>query len=286
MSKLIESLRAGASQFAKRPTNGHAVTAEKTAHELTQQQLADIYFSSGSEKAKKSEYPLVIKVVEKPRPAALLPWVITSLAFLITAFSLFSTKRIFVDVKVIDEKSPYWAAMSGGTLPVSAAPASVESLPQETLGPVAETGPGERIATDRFIFEGAAKIKSNKDRSMLVLANSSVAPFARANLFFNPARDFAAQKIVFLAKGQHGGENLAIAIKDRSNIQAFDRGRLLLFPNGLGSEWQTAEIALSDLPKEFDERHVAQMRFEFGSKEVNNKPGDTVFVKDIRVVSL
>ena len=37
-----------------------------TSHELTQEQLADIYFSS-SEKAKRADQPLVIKVIEKPR---------------------------------------------------------------------------------------------------------------------------------------------------------------------------------------------------------------------------
>ncbi len=264
MSKLIEALKAGSKEFER-----------KTEHQLTQEQLADIYFSGG-DKVKKTDYPLVIKVVEKPRAGSLVPWIISSLALLLMAFSLFSTKRIFVDIKVIDEKNPYLAGFP------SALPAPVEPVATVTHKGISEKS--EKMNAESFIFEGAAKLKSSKDKSTLTLVNSSVAPFAQANLYLNTPINLSDSKIVFYAKGQKGGENLAVAIKDRDNVTAFEKGRLFPFPDTLSTEWQMAEIFIDGSVKNFDERKVASIRFEFGTKEVRNKPGDTIFIKDVRVV--
>ena len=89
MSKLLEAIK----------TSQKGLSKDKTNHEMTQEQLSDIYFS-GSEKGSGSQPPLVIKVIETPRWASLVPWIIASIAFLITAFSLFSTKRIFVEKRL------------------------------------------------------------------------------------------------------------------------------------------------------------------------------------------
>ena len=156
-----------------------------------------------------------------------------------------------------------------------AAPAGVQK--QEEVA-------GERIPMQNFVFEGASRLKSSKNAKGLTLVNSTVAPFARASLRFDKPMNFTASKIVFYAKGRNGGENLALALKDRGNILAFERGTIFPFPNNLTSDWQKAEIVLQDVSKEFDARNVASMRFEFGSKETKNKPGDTVFIKDLRVV--
>ncbi len=265
MSKLIESLKAGAKEFSKKqePENG-GLQDKKTNYQMTQEQLADIYFS-GSEKAKKSEYPMVIKVVEKQRAASLLPWFIASIAFLITALSLFSTKRIFVDIKVIDDR--YLASMQN----------PADEAPGETSG--------EKIPLQNFTFEGASKLKSSRSSKSLTLVNSSVAPFARASLRLETPLDLSNSKIVFYAKGSEGGENLSFAVKDRGNILAFAKGTVNPFPQGLTTEWQRAEIPLLEVEKGFDPRNVSSLRFEFGAKDTKNKPGDTVFVRDLQVVS-
>ena len=47
-----------------------------------------------------------------------------------------------------------------------------------------------------------------------------------------------------------------------------------------------AEIEVTDAVKKFDQKRVTSLRFDFGSKDTNNKSGDTVFIKDLRIVPL
>ncbi|OGW82491.1 MAG: hypothetical protein A3C47_03930 [Omnitrophica bacterium RIFCSPHIGHO2_02_FULL_51_18] len=281
MSKLIESLKASAKEFSKKEGSGDpGAPAKKSPYEMTQQQLADIYFS-GPEKLKRYDEPLVIKVIEKPRLSSTLPWVISSVAMLLAAFSLFSAKRVFVDVKVIDEKHARLYSASRAPAedenPVST-DASSESAWQIKYG--------DTFSMQDFIFEGAAKLQSSKDKSSLTLVNSSVAPFARANLFFRSALNLKGAKIVFYAKGGRGGENIAFSIKDSGNLSAFPKGRTYPFPASLTTDWQRAEIPIYHTEGKFDEENVASLRFDVGSKDTENKPGDTVFIRDLQVVPI
>ena len=267
MSKLIEALKTGASK---------ASSEKKTSYELIQEKLSDVYFPD-AEKSKKSEYPLVIRVIEKQGVSSLVPWIIASIAFLITALSLFSTKRVFIDVKVIDEKNPYavsWMRAEGAEkFSVSRASSQVPD----------EDSPG-KISLKEVVFEGASQLNSSSEKNSLTLVNSSVASFARAQLNFATPVNMEASKIVLYAKGNHGGENLALALKDSGHVLAFEKGKLFPFPAGLSSEWQKVEIPLANASREFNPKKVASLRFEFGSKDTHNKPGDTVLIKDLRVV--
>lgn len=277
MSKIIESLKESSKEFVKRQPNG-GVEGKKSGYELTQEQLADIYFG-GADKVKKSEYPMVIKVVEKPKAASFLPWLIASIAFLITAFSLFSTKKIFVDIRVIDEKNPYLAMIQhpmASVFPPGALPLAGGSSWDDTHG--------EKISTAGFAFEGAGALKSSRDGAGLTLINSSLAPFARAARSFDASLDLSKSKIVFYAKGAKGGENIAVAFRDKGNVLAFEKGAVYPFPGRLTTEWQKGEITLQNPTEGFNAKHVTSMRFEFGSRTAKNRPGDTVFVRDIRVV--
>ncbi|MBI4432416.1 MAG: hypothetical protein HY592_02905 [Candidatus Omnitrophica bacterium] len=247
MSKIIDALKA----------------REKETPSPTQNDLADVYFPASRE-------PVLVKIVEKPTLASVFPWLIASLAFLITAFSLFSTKRIFIDVKVIDDKSLYF---------------NQEPAPSQE-GPVAAPeaiGEIIKIKPSLFQFEGAAKLSSAKDANLLTLTNSSVAPFARATFQFDKPIDLTHKKIVFSARGYKGGENIAVAIKDQNNISAFTKGKFHPF-TGLSTRWQKAEITLMETESGFDSRNVSSIRLEFGSKDTENRPGDTLFVKDIQII--
>lgn len=271
MSKLIEALKTGGREFTSRQTTEAA--PKKTDHQMTQEQLADIYFSASDSKQRKQleAPPVIIKVVERQSLASLIPWIITSIAFLITAFSLFSTKRIFVDINVIDEKSPIFSQWK-----------ETEESPdhQQAEEEISTAG---KISMKSAFFEGASKLKSTADKNSLVLVNSSVSPFARATLRLNPSADLEGMKIVFYAKGTRGGEALAFALKDEDNVLAFHKGKVTPFPEGLSREWQRVEIHASDAVSEFDKNKVIGLRFEFGTN-LDNKPGDTVFVKDLQFV--
>ena len=268
MSKIIEALKVRSSP--------KEMTVERSGRDLTQEQLADIYFSATG-KPKTSEVPVIIRVVEKSRSSSLIPWIITFAAFFVTALTLFSTKRIFVDIKLIDEKSPYLRVMQHDSEEASY---GGSGAPQTALS-------ANKFFAQDFNFEGAAYLNSSKDRNGgLTLINSSVAPFARAVLTLDPPLDLGHANIVFYAKGGRGGENVAFALKDKENIQGFYKGKIYPFPDRLTTSWQKAEIAVDlDTTKDFDGKNVTSLRFEFGSKDTGNKPGDTVFIKDLQWVS-
>ncbi|MBI2094568.1 MAG: hypothetical protein HYT89_00160 [Candidatus Omnitrophica bacterium] len=271
MSRLLEAIQRG----RKGPSK------DKTNREMTQEQLSDIYFS-GAEKDPKSQPPLVIRVVEAPRWASLVPWIIASVAFLITAFSLFSTKRIFVDFQIIDEKNPYWSAINNPDF----SPETLSPVVSEPVAAAAAKEEGRPMALENLVFEGAARLKSSKNKQGLTLINSSLAPFARATLPFDSPLNLTRAKIVFYARGARGGENVAVAFKDTGSNLAFTRGKVYPFPGGLTTRWQKAEISLLDSVPGFDKTQVVSVRLDFGSKDTENKPGDVVFIKDLRVVTL
>jgi len=283
MSKIIEALKVRSSQMPKDTSSESQpkeVRVERSSHELTQEQLADIYFSATG-KPRTSEPPVIIRVVERTRLATFIPWLIACAAFVATLFSLFSTQKILVDVKILDEKSAARYGLDRRTVEEESRPSSAEAS-----GKLSDS-PSHRFTTQDFLFEGAAYLNSSKDKNgTLSLINSSVAPFARATLQLDPPMDLSQVKIVFYVKGGRGGENVAFAMKDKENIQGFYKGKMYPFPDRLSSSWQKAEITIGEeTAKDFDSRNVTSLRFEFGSKDTGNKPGDLILVKDLQWVS-
>jgi hypothetical protein len=281
LSKIIEALKTQTSRQAVKDAIAEAapkeMRVEKSAHELTQEQLADIYFSATG-KPKTAEPPVIIKLIERPRLATYIPWIIACLAFTATLFSLFSTKRVLVDIKVLDERTALVHGLDRRSLDNEA------SL--HATGTGVSEAEAHRFSVPDFTFEGAAYLNSSKDKNgTLTLINSSVAPFARASLLLDPPLDLAGSKLVFYAKGGRGGENVAIALKDEENVQGFYKGKYLPFPDKLTTGWQKAEIFIGqDTAKDFDARRVTSLRFDFGSKDTGNKPGDLILIKDLQWV--
>ena len=285
MSKIIEALKVRSSHIPKDKTpeiKPREVQIEKTSHELTQEQLAEIYFSATG-KTRTQETPLIIRVVERPRFATFIPWLIACLAFAITLFSFFSTKKILVDVKILDEKIASHYSLDRKSLEEEAAPKESGQNFANNADNNAKS-PIQRFLTQNIIFEGAAFLNSSKDKNgALSLINSSVAPFARATLRLDPPQDLSQSKIIFYAKGGRGGETVAFALKDKDNIQGFYKGKIFPFPDRLSTSWQKAEIDIDhETMKDFDPRSVTSLRFEFGSKDTGNKPGDLVLIKDLQ----
>ncbi len=282
MSKIIEALKTRSIQMPKdgftenRPKE---FRIEKTAQDLTQQQLADIYFSATG-KSKSAEPPVIIRVVETPKIASYIPWLIASLAFFVTILALFSSKRVMVDVKVFDEKSIRWQESAYDREEASA-------LTRPAAESTAQALTANKLSAQEFAFEGAAYLNSSKDKDgTLTLINSSVAPFARASLIFDPPLDLSRARLIFYAKGGRGGETVAVALKDAENVQGFYKGKLFPFPDRLSTSWQKADIGLQEeTAKDFDASHITSLRFEFGSKDTGNKPGDTVMIKDLQWVT-
>lgn len=268
MSHLIESLKSAVQRQTQEPA------PKKSDYDLTQEELANIYFASG-QKPRNPELPMVIKVIERQGAASVIPWVIASLAFLITALSLFTTKRVFVDIKVIDEKHPFFTGAP--FLQPVAMPDASKQTEREYYGEA------EKVFLDDVTFDGASKLNSTFDRSSMTLVNSSVSPFARATVRFDTPKNLKGGKIVFYAKGSRGGENLGVAIKDKGNVLAFEKGKVYPFPKKLTNDWQKAEVPLRVTLQAFDPSQAASVRFEVGAN-IDNRPGDTVFIKDVQII--
>lgn len=281
MSKILEALRrhpsAPSAPDAEPKTESRELRVESTGREWTQERLADVYFSALG-KPKTPEPPVIIKVVEKSRIAAAMPWIITSVAFLITSMALFSTKRFMVDIRVIDDKT-----LLRSFDDEIAAPHGGEA---QFPGGEKKSDLDEPLPLDDFTFEGAAILHSSKGSRRLTLVNSSVAPFARAILRTDRELDLSRAKLVFDARGAKGGEQLAVAMKDGGNVIAFKKGLLHPFPEGLTTEWKEAEVLLVDLNDNFNPKDVSSIRFEFGGKDTSNRSGDTIYVRNLRLVPL
>ncbi len=283
MSKIIDALKVRSSQApgeVSTESQPKEVRIERSGHELTQEQLADIYFSATG-KPRTSEPPVIIRVVERTRLATVVPWLIACVAFVATIFALFSTKMILVDIKVLDEKNATHYGLDRR---------AAEKESQTSTAAVSEKtaeSSFHKFSTQEILFEGAAYLNSSKDKNgTLSLINSSVAPFARAALRLDPPLDLSQAKIIFYVKGGRGGENIAFAMKDKENIQGFYKGKMYPFPDRLSTSWQKVEISVSEeTAKDFDSRNVVGLRFDFGSKDTGNKPGDLVLVKDLQWVS-
>ncbi|MCG3176049.1 MAG: hypothetical protein MOGMAGMI_00987 [Candidatus Omnitrophica bacterium] len=277
MSKIIESLKlhqksGPAKQAVERKTT--SVTGGAAA-EATRDKLADIYFSARNRSPQtfQSDQPVIIKVVEPPRFLSVLPWMIASLAFLITAFSLFSTKRIFIDINIVDDKNPFIEtdrSERGRDYP-SPPPTAVEP------------SGASHLPLKQFVFEGAGAQQSSAEKAGLRLVNTSRASFSRATLPMSEPLDLTGRKLMFEARGVNGGEHLGVALKDTGNVTAFVRGRVFPYPDGLSTEWRRAEVTLTDLSPGFRPNSVQAIRFDYGQKDAGNRPGDIILVRDLRV---
>src|SRR3989338_4943888 len=207
MSKIIETLKHGAAEFKK-----------KTSSDLTQQQLADIYFPEPG-KVKTSEYPTVIKVTERQKQTPFIPWSIASLAVFLFFVSLFLNKKVFIDIKVMNDRATALVSQSDPHSQLDEIQYTASSCEQAN-----QAGSktdiihlGDKLPMEKFIFQGASTLKSSKNKSQLTLINSSVAPFARAIFSFEEPVNLTNTKVVFYAKGYRGGENIAFSMKDRDN---------------------------------------------------------------------
>lgn len=285
MSKIIESLKvhqknggpkdAGAKQAVERKQTSVAAGA---AAEATRDKLADIYFNARSRapQAFSSDQPVIIKVVESPRFLSVLPWIIASIAFLMTAFSLFSTKRIFIDINIVDDKNPFIETGRADRRDYPSPPSSLTSDAQAD-GQV-------HLPLKQFRFEGAGSQQSSAEKAGLRLVNTSIASFSRATLQLVEPIDLSGRKLVFEARGVNGGESLGVAFKDSGNVSAFAKGRIFPYSDGLSTEWRKAEIVLVDTVPGFRSDRISAIRFDYGQRDAGNRPGDIILVRDLRVM--
>jgi hypothetical protein len=259
LSKIYEALE----KLKKRtpPSQTPSTTARPLSYEATQKELAEVYFSNTS-KTRPMPSPTVVRVVEKRR-SYMIPWVITTLALFIMVFALFSTKRIAIDINLLDDGMTSPARGVGlGDQPV---PGTIE------------------IPLTGFQFSKAAIGASNISDDVLKLGNGysagSVSAYAATD--FQPPFGAADYVLSFEARGKDGDESLEVIFKDESFQSSLNAKPIYPFPMGLSRQWQRAEIKIVSSNR-FNAKKIIQLRFAMGSGRVHNASQSEIFIRNLR----
>ena len=266
MSKIIEALEnvRDAARGSLPTSSRHTPTAEKapTSHQMTQQELADVYFS-GSGKTKPAASPTVIRVIDK-RQSYMLPWIITLATLALASLALFTTKRIAISVNFQD------ASVSA---PVPEA--SRASGPQDQAR-ILRLSPADFMSS-------VPMADGNGSKDILNVTNHGVSGGAYAASEFSPTFNATGYVLEFEAKGRSGGEALEVAFRDVRRQSSLNSAPLRPFPMGLTTRWEKARVII-DKTDSFDATRISQMRFEVGTQRTGNPPDTLVSIRNIRWV--
>lgn len=282
MSKIIEALQKP-KPFAKKSAT--MVPEDKARSRFkTQSQLADVYFSGPKtgEQAALPE-PTIIRVVEKPAVSAG-PWVISVLALLLACFTLFSSKKIAVQITVADQNAPEAA---GAHVPDMArimpdAPHDAEAMIRPVIGR-SDLPVQIPLRGSDFVFSGAAVLNSNATNGEMTLANSSLSGLANALVHFDPPFQAAQYYLQMEARGAKGKEKLEFLFKDMNGNNNLNVKKILIPEEGLTTQWQPIVVELIGTPH-FDANAIEQMRIEFGTQRTANSADATIFVRNLKWV--
>lgn len=276
MSKIIDSLqkRFGTVSESEAPHPSPAASQPgRTARQQVHEQLADVYFQNPKQLAEDPRgafhAPTVVRVVDRSR-SYFMPWLITLLALALSIFTLFSTKRVAIDVKIIDDAAQIGADSTG--IPPSHAAAHLASA---SLPEVVAMNPSD------FIFSGAALLQSSKDKQQLVLTNSSVSGLAYAHAVFNPPLAALGKRLYLEARGLNGGEKFEIVLKDSNGNTSLNWKSLVPFEGGVSTEWRSAIIDFEPTHF-FNPDAIQQLRIEFGSQRTANPANATILIRNIQ----
>ena len=295
MSKIIEALQR---PIRMRVEKGAFSEQEKlrtgsprNQRHMTHEQLADVYFPGNGKAHEQLPAPTIIRVAD-PQRSFFVPWLITLLALGLSAFALFSTKRIAIDIRIIDDAGSAAAQTSAQTTltPPAAYPIQPKvSVPPEAaiLEPIASAELPEAITLSPldFRFTGAAVLNSSRERSQITLANSTLSGLAYAVVDFDPPFQADRYALSFEARGSIGGEQIELIFKDVNGNSSLNWKNLMVFPEGLTTNWQPATIKLqrSDF---FNPQVIRQLRIEIGSQRTGNESDAVIFLRSLQWLPL
>lgn len=276
MSKIIDSLqkRFGTVSATDAPQPANASAADRVAarHQI-HEQLADVYFQNPKQLMETPQAafqaPTVVRVVDRSR-SYFLPWLVTLLALTLSTFALFSTKRVAIDIRIMDAKSAVPPAESQLPTAASAASPAVPHMPE-----VVPMSPSD------FIFSGAALLRSSREKQQLVLTNSSVSGLAYAHAVFNPPLPALGKRLYLEARGLKGGEKFEIVFKDANGNTSLNWKPITPFVDGVSTEWQPVTVDFEP-SRFFNPNAIEQMRIEFGTQRTGNIADATLLIRNIQ----
>jgi len=235
-------------------------------YQMTQQELADVYFARSGKTAKPVPQPTLIRVEDKRR-SYMLPWIVTTLALVICSLALFSTKRVMISIQVYDSDAPIQNSPSSRSSNVAAAGGSRQV----------------RIEPDRFGFSAGAESSSLVGKDSVTLSNRANRDQAYAVVDFDPPFNAKGYALQFEAKGEIGGETLEVILSDIRRQSSLNAGAIRPFPTGLTTRWEKAEVRVPS-GAGFDTSRIRQMRLDIGSRRTGNPSNTSIMIRNARWV--
>lgn len=273
MSKIIEALeRVGANvkPGVQRQRLGAEAPGrtESSSYNMTQKELADIYFSS-SNKTKQPPAPTLIRVIDG-RKTYLIPWIITVITLIICCIAIFSGKRVMVNFSVVDgNESP--AALNSDTRMTQDDLSVEDADPRGTL----------RVPIKSLSLSDGAILNSVKEDENLILAGDASGRPAFAYLQYAPSFRAGEYLLSLEAKGKVGGEMVEVILRDKQYRTSLNQKPIRPFPLGLSKQWQRAEVEIN-VSEMFDANKTTLLRFSVNDEDQDNSSGSSVFIRNIK----
>jgi hypothetical protein len=100
---------------------------------------------------------------------------------------------------------------------------------------------------------------------------------------FNKLKDMNTAMVSFAAKGNIGGETIAIILKDAFNKSNANRDDVILTPSLAANGWRSFNIKFDNLSLPLDKTRISQVRFDTSSNLTKNNSDAAVYIKDIKI---
>jgi len=242
-----------------------------------QDQLAEIYISPAEKKTldnRKKSKP------EKKASGRLLgPVLILGLICIASFILLFSNNKLNIAITIVKDESPGKPSTSIISPRKEVTHAVVASSKSEPTKEVNLSLNG--LPLNNIEFGGSAQEESKITDQYLYLANSRKLIWANVKIDFAKPINILDNSFRFTAKGESGGENLAIILTDINNktYQSIN-----IAPHGLNKVWQDYTIRPNQAIGRIDLTSVSQIKLEFGQLTANNSPSSIIYVTDLKLI--
>ncbi|MFH1381116.1 MAG: hypothetical protein ABIH57_02985 [Candidatus Omnitrophota bacterium] len=201
-------------------------------------------------------FPSSIKKYKSQNKVSKTPWVIAGLVLFVAIFFMITGKNVNINVKIVkQEKTPI----------------------SEDRVAIIEKGKFNTKVIKSMYFDGDAKNLSQELPDSLLLVNSGKSGWANFTLEFAKPVSLKEFDITYNAKGDSGGEHLALVFVDSKNSSY----RMESSPEmKLTDKWKDYEASLKSASG-IDFENISKVKFEFGGLTVGNSKSTKIFLKDI-----
>jgi hypothetical protein len=216
----------------------------------------------------------------------LFPWLISFFAILLLLVNMAYRGKINIKIEIVGDTSGKITSESAKVtnvqkklLPDNPSAGTVYNPDLLILNGQANTGIIKKIG-----FYGAAMRDSKMLKDGIYLVNDGTTGWASAGFDMAQPADLTNCSLQFFVKGLTGGESLELILRDSDNNSYLPQVRNRIFEKNISSEWQFISIPFDSFKGYYNSKCVNHIGFEFGTQTTFNDPGDSVYIRDIKIV--